>query len=349
METVINPRWTRRPEKSNWGDFGPDDQIGRMNLLTPARRLAAAAEIKTGECFALSLPLDYPGGTAFGSHRKPPILFPTKFGDGDSFGGGDVLYNLPLGIGVDDPKGIVNDDSVLLCTQYSTQWDALAHWGMKFDVTGTGVEDRVYYNGYRAEEHVRDPVNGVLPGATALGIENLAVTGAQGRAIVVSLLDEFGPGRTWVNHAMLMTAMEKQGAKVREGDFLLLHTGLDDAIMSLKGKPDEKCAHDTGAVLDGRDPALLDWVHASGVVALCSDNQAVEGHGYADCSAGNNCMIPLHELCLFKLGIHLGELWRLGDLSRWLLKNKRTACFLTAPPLRLPGAVGSPVTPVATV
>ena len=349
-DSHTNPRWKLRPEGSNWGDFGPDDQNGRMNLITPERRLEAAKEIKVGKCFTLSLPLDLPGGIAFGGHRKPPILYPTQFPNDDpSFEGGSVLYNLPLGIGTDDPKGVVCDDAVLLHTQYSTQWDSFAHWGMKFDGDGEGKEQIVYYNGYKAGEHIISPTNGVVPGAKALGIEKLAETGAQGRAVVVSLIEEYGPERQWINFEMLKRAMDKQGVVVQEGDFLLLHTGLDDAILAAQGAPDEKITHHTGAVLDGRDPELLDWIARSGVVALVSDNQAVEGHGYADCSAGNRCMIPLHELCLFKLGIHLGELWRLGELSRWLLKENRTACFLTAPPLRLPGAVGSPVTGVATV
>ena len=40
-----NPRWKQRPPGSNWGDFGPDDQIGRMNLLTPQMRLKAIREV----------------------------------------------------------------------------------------------------------------------------------------------------------------------------------------------------------------------------------------------------------------------------------------------------------------
>jgi hypothetical protein len=59
--------------------------------------------------------------------------------------------------------------------------------------------------------------------------------------------------------------------------------------------------------------------------------------------------LPLHEHCLFKLGIHLGELWYLTELATWLRQNRRSRFLLTAPPLRLPGAAGSPVTPVATV
>ena len=54
-------RWNRRPEGSTWGDFGPDDQCGRMNLLTPAKVLQGMAEVRTGQSFNLSLPLDFPG------------------------------------------------------------------------------------------------------------------------------------------------------------------------------------------------------------------------------------------------------------------------------------------------
>jgi hypothetical protein len=60
-------------------------------------------------------------------------------------------------------------------------------------------------------------------------------------------------------------------------------------------------------------------------------------------------MFPLHHNCLFKLGLHMAELWYFRELAEWLAANGRTRFFLTAPPLYLPGAAGSPVTPVATV
>ncbi|RWF13100.1 MAG: cyclase family protein, partial [Mesorhizobium sp.] len=50
-----------------------------------------------------------------------------------------------------------------------------------------------------------------------------------------------------------------------------------------------------------------------------------------------------------ELGIHLGELWNLTPLNTWLKQNGRYRFLLTAPPLRVPGSFGSPVTPVATV
>jgi hypothetical protein len=47
--------------------------------------------------------------------------------------------------------------------------------------------------------------------------------------------------------------------------------------------------------------------------------------------------------------VNLGEIWYLSELAQWLRRNGRSRFLLTAPPLRLPGAVGSPLTPVGTV
>lgn len=44
-----------------------------------------------------------------------------------------------------------------------------------------------------------------------------------------------------------------------------------------------------------------------------------------------------------------GELWYLGELAQALRGQRQSTFLLTAPPLRLPGAMGSPVTPVATI
>jgi hypothetical protein len=77
-------RWQKLPAGTNWGDFGPDDQRGRMNLLTPARRLAAVREVREGLVFCLSLPLDYPGGAGLWETRFPPQLAATRFASGQA-------------------------------------------------------------------------------------------------------------------------------------------------------------------------------------------------------------------------------------------------------------------------
>ncbi len=85
------------------------------------------------------------------------------------------------------------------------------------------------------------------------------------------------------------------------------------------------------------------------LVALISDNYAVEAAPARPCTADFCATLPLHAHCLFRLGVYLGEMWYLTELADWLRANGRNRFLLTAPPLRLPGAVGSPATPVATV
>jgi kynurenine formamidase len=330
-------RWTRRPDGSNWGDFGPDDQIGRLNLVTPTLRIAAAREVKEGIAFPLSLPLDYPGGESEDKPRRGPKLFASSMG-------GHQLFNFPL-----TETDICCDDGVTISLQYSTQWDSLAHWGRMFDVHGDGRMMPVYYNGYRAQQDVHGAEGCQGPHADRLGIENMAMTGVQGRGVLIDLVRCFGGGRTLIDHQKLTYAIREQGVQIRRGDFLLLYTGYGDALMAMQKKPDEVVLNQSGAALDGRDEKLLDWIEASGIVALIADNPAVEAYDPNLQETGPHGLLPVHDRCLFKLGIHLGELWWLTDLAHYLSATGRHSFFLTAPPLRLPGAVGSPTTPVATV
>jgi kynurenine formamidase len=151
-----------------------------------------------------------------------------------------------------------------------------------------------------------------------------------------------------VDYEALMRVLQTDAVQLEEGDLLLLHTGFAEVVLGMQQKPDMDVLNNACAVLDGRDPRLLAWITSSGVAAICADNYAVEAYPARDV-AGPRAALPLHEHCLFKLGIPLGELWWLTDLARWLRAQRRSRFLLTAPPLRLPGAVGSPVTPVATV
>ena len=346
-------RWKHRPDGSNWGDFGPDDQIGRLNLLTPERLRRGVAEVREGLNFCLSLPLDYPGGNLLNPRRHPPVLRPTVR---------NGRPNLNYRMADDHPEmtDVMNDDAVILHTQYSTQWDALCHVGQLFDADGDGVPEPRYYNGYRPGIDVVGPTDpddagavGMVPFkatsyARALGIENMAVTCVQGRGVMIDLHAHFGDAHTFVSYDALMRVMQADRVEVDAGDMVCLHTGFAEMVLGMKREPDAHRLENSCAVLDGRDERLLKWISDSNLSVLVADNYAVEG---LPASAGHGCcaMAPLHELCLFKLGIHLGELWHLTPFARWLRAHQRSRFLLTAPPLRLPGAVGSPATPVATV
>jgi len=331
-------RWKHRPEGSNWGDFGPDDQLGRINLLTPERRREGLAEAKEGIAFTLSLPLDYPGGN-FVQFRAPPVLLASH-----SEQTGRVYNKM-----ICNSEEVTCDDKVILHTQYSTQWDSLAHHGRHFDADGDGIAEIVYYNGFRAGEHLVGPDGEGRSEAKALGIERLAVAGVQGRGVLIDFRRAFGLDKRAVGYDDLMRTLDEQKVEVRTGDFVLLYSGFDRALLDMKKQPDRAKLLSTGAAIDGGDKRTQRWIEESGLVALCSDNVAVECVDRMLSDSPCAIRLPLHDLCLFRLGIHLGELWYLEELANWLHAHQRSAFLLTAPPLRLPGAVGSPLTPIATV
>src|SRR6185312_15172549 len=124
--------------------------IGRMNLLTAEKVRQGIAEVRENLAFALGLPLNLPGGTSLNPNRLPPVIRP-------NLRAGAVNFNCRLDQVYPGSSDIMNDDLVILHTQYSTQWDALAHVGAFFDADGDGVAEPVYYNGYRPGDDVIGP------------------------------------------------------------------------------------------------------------------------------------------------------------------------------------------------
>jgi hypothetical protein len=346
----MTQRWKSKPPGSNWGEFGPDDQRGRMNLVTREKVLQGIAEVKEGLTFCCSLPLDYPGGNVLNPRRNPPRIAAT-------LRAGKQNFCYPLADENPELTDVVSDDLVLLTLQYSTQWDSFAHVGSRFDADGDGKREIVFYNGFRAGEHVVpsggkaseawDKFEGTA--ARKLGIENLAEHGAQGRGVMIDLHHHFQRQRKAVGYDELMRVLEKDKVAVERGDMVCLYTGFADVILELRKKPDPNLLHNTCSGLDGRDEKLLQWVSDSGLACLLADNYAVEIIPSGLSKPGPGPLMPLHEHCLFKNGIHLGEMWYFTELARWLREHRRSRFLLTAPPLRLPGAVGSPATPIATV
>jgi kynurenine formamidase len=285
--------------------------------------------------------------------RFPPVLRPTLFG-------GRPIFNHLRSHEHPSFDDIVCDDLALLHLQYSTQWDSLAHVGMMFDTDGDGVPEPVYYNGYRAGEHIVGPsaasdagaAGSMAPHSTsearALGIENLAAKGMQGRGVLIDLAAHLGRARQLVGYEALMRIIESDKIEIEPGDMVCLRTGFDETVLGMARQPTKEALQNACAVLDGRDRRLLQWVSDSALAALIADNYAVEAVPARQVE-GHGASLPLHEHCLFKLGVNLGELWHLSPLADWLRAQDRSRFLLTAPPLRLPGAVGSPVTPIATV
>jgi len=70
-------RWTVRPEGSNWGDFGDDDELGRVNLIAAEQ----ARSDRDREC---------PGSRIHRSRRAAYLSRPPGGGRGHAVCGDDV-------------------------------------------------------------------------------------------------------------------------------------------------------------------------------------------------------------------------------------------------------------------
>jgi kynurenine formamidase len=264
---------------------------------------------------------------------------------------GDLVY-FNLAMEEADPRytDVGSDEAVMLYTQYSTHWDGFAHKGSLFDADGDGTAEKVFYNSFQIVDRDGRGAQGEL-GAINVSVARMAETGVQGRGVMLDLRHHFGDERVDVTWERLESVLKVDSVTVEKGDILCIHTGLGELIREADGRLDSsirtKCA-----VLDGYDKRLLEWIADTGVAAIAADNLAVERSSTLGADPRlphRGPGLPLHEHCLFKLGIHLGELWYLTELAAWLRQNGRSRFLLTAPPLRLPGAAGSPVTPVATV
>jgi kynurenine formamidase len=218
------------------------------------------------------------------------------------------------------------------------------------------VEEAVYYNGYRAGIDLVGPQPDAAGDggnhrcfARHLGLEHMAYQGVQGRGVLVDLAHHLGTEWRGVDRTTLEEIMEADDVVVEPGDMLLLHTGFATEILKWNRNPDPVKIHTLCSYLDARDESLLQWISDSQISALVADNYAVEGLLGRDRDESRHSFLPIHNLCLFRLGVPLGEMWYLHELATWLREHHRSRFLLTAPPLRLPGIVGSPLTPVATV
>ena len=101
---------------NTWGKWGPDDQLGTLNNVTPERIKAAAQLVRKGRVFSLALPLDQTGPQTGSFGRYNPLHHMI-------WDGGDIAA------GAQDHIAEVRytDDAAYIILQCSTQWDALAH------------------------------------------------------------------------------------------------------------------------------------------------------------------------------------------------------------------------------
>ncbi|XEU69003.1 cyclase family protein [Tistrella mobilis] len=223
--------WT----KSRWG---PDDEIGAANNLSPEKVLEAAQLIKTGKTYPLGIE----------TNSKTPAYAPRGFKiyvvqPGQTQGGS-------LG----PTKTTYNDDIIEGWLGIGSQIDGLGHIGI----------DGTYYNGHQAKDFA------AMTGLTKLGIEKVPPITTRG--VLLDMAAHYGTDivkeGTAFNKAEIDEVAKKQGVEIRKGDVVLFNTGW----ISLIGKDDKR--YSSGEPGLGREGAR--YLAEKGVVAIGADSWALE-------------------------------------------------------------------------
>jgi len=309
----------------NWGRWGDDDRIGTLNFLTPERRRAAAALVRTGDSLSLSQAFDMDGPQNGWRRRTNPVHTMLDTGT-DAVAG---VQGFPHGIGG-------ADDVIAMPLQCSTQWDGLGHifdrglaWnGRPADQVVTALGD-----GVTGIEHTADVVSGrgvLLDVGRALGSD---LTGR----------DELPDGFA-ITPDHLEQAIAAQGATaaVGSGDLLLIRTG-----QLTRARRGIATGEGWGGYAGGPAPGLsfttARWLHEREVAAVATDTWGFEVRP----NEFDEAFQPLHQVCIPNMGLTIGEMWDLDALAAACAADARWEFLLVAGPLRVTGAVGAPLNPVA--
>jgi len=312
----------------NWGKWGPQDQLGTLNYITPEKVLRAAGLVRKGRTIPLSIPIDaYGPQGAHGFRRNPIHIMSVDGGDQDAarhlegWGGSTEAQIRELWKG---PMRF-NDDYIIMPLQGSTQWDALSH---------------VYYDGQLYNGYPASAVNSF--GATKDSIDQVAGQGLiTTRGVLLDVAHyrrvKYLPPKTVISPEDLEEVAKAQSVSVEAGDVVIVRTGW--RVNFLETRDGEAWTINS----PGLSWRCAEWLHNKQAAAVASDNIAVE----AFTSEHEDAALVFHLLTIRDMGMMLGEIWDLEVLSQDCAQDGAYTFLLAAQPLRFSGAVGSPVNPVA--
>jgi kynurenine formamidase len=299
----------------NWGKWGPADEIGTLNYITPDRIAAACQLVTAGKVFALGIPLQRNGPQSGTRPRFNPIH--TMFRDG-----GDQPKDAAAVAEMQGYGG--SDDWIVMPLQCVTQWDSLAH------VFDSGK----MYNGY-------DATLVTSSGAAKNSIDKTKDK-IVGRGVLLDVAHYKGVPALAPGYAITVADLEgtaaAQRVEVQRGDILLIRTGHMSRYLA-QGNWNYFDLDDSPGVSVHTAP----WMHAKEIAAVASDNYAVEVRP----SELPPFRSPFHICAIPNMGLTLGEIFYLEELAADCAADGRYAFLLVAAPLPVTNAVGTPINPYA--
>ncbi|GMK53558.1 hypothetical protein CspeluHIS016_0101440 [Cutaneotrichosporon spelunceum] len=299
----------RDPKFNAWHAY-PNEELGRLNLITPESIKRGRDAIKHGIAVNLNLPLStFP---SLSPAVRPMVEHEVVF------------------------RGHCLDDRVSFNTQCSTQWDGFNHYPYRnYPTEG----EYTYYGGQPTAVAMDKSIK-------KYGIQNYAEHPITGRAHLLDIprhLAATGQAplpplqRSVITLAMLQETAAAQGCTFAEGDILLVRTGLTEAMTSLS-EPEYRAtlAAARGWIGVEATEDLWRWHWENGLAAVATDTFAYEAYPLP--GPGLSC----HEVFLAGWGMPIGELFDLRRLAALCAEKGQWTFFFASMVLNLDGGVASP-------
>jgi len=290
--------------------WGPNDQTGATNRVTPAVTKAAAGEIQSGKVVNMSYPL-VDGVPLFGTRFTKTILTATSLAPGAAFGENQLTYM---------------EDTWLSQSHVGTHLDGMGHIGRK----------DCYYNQNAMGKFINQNY------MTKLGLEHLKSFATRG--VLIDMVKVYQAANklktnpackkpciekgTVITAADLQAGLKMYNATLREGDIVIIHTGWGDLFEQF---PAQNATYNSGEPGIGKDAAT--WLIAQKVVAVGSDTWAVEVIPGEDSKEA----FPVHQMLLTDNGIHIIENVRTDLMAAEAASTSRATFFFN---MTVPKAVG---------
>ncbi len=233
-DTPIGPKWWPSP-------WGPDDQRGAANRMTPQKVLEATKLIRTGKVYQLGRLYEH--GMPLPGKRHFSLTIP----------GSPTMK--PSGENM-----VVSHDEMFSgeIGQVGTQLDGLGHVGVRLP------DDDYFYNGFKVSEF------GDAYGLKKLGVENIGVFFTRGVLADVAAhkgVDRMKPGEV-ITAKDLQDTLKAQGVRINEGDAVFIRTG--------HGKLWMKDNQTYGDGEPGIGMEAAKWLTTQKIVMIASDTWATE-------------------------------------------------------------------------
>ncbi|MGH1553820.1 hypothetical protein ACRAWF_23135 [Streptomyces sp. L7] len=220
----MTKRWKQRPPRLYVGRLGRGRRTGPYQPAHPEEGPPEVREVEAGVSFSLSLPLDYPGGSALNQRRCPPILRPTE----DLAHKQDVFYNVVASEQIDPSLiDVWSDDVVTLWLQYSAVGPPRPRGAPSSTRTVTGSPSPSTTTGSvpvstscGPEEDAKGDGSGSLSFARYLGLEKMAEHGVQGRGVLVDIAPTSAPAASRSGFKQLQDIMTADNVVVEPGDMV---------------------------------------------------------------------------------------------------------------------------------